>query len=108
MVKERDQVIEELKCFSEEICRKLPVHKVFLFGSYATGNFREGSDIDVGVVLDIENIEDEIAAGVELFQSSIKIDPDIEPFPISLKDFENCEPASILAEIKRHAIFIDF
>ena len=50
--------------------------------SAAAGNFREGSDIDAGVVLDIENIEDEIAAGVELFQSSIKIDPDIEPFPI--------------------------
>ncbi len=46
----REQVHEELLTFVRTLKRELPVSKVYLHGSFATGKIHEGSDIDLVIV----------------------------------------------------------
>jgi len=64
--------------------------KVFLFGSYARGNYTDDSDIDIAVVLnDYTNLLD---IQLELMQIRRKIDSRIEPHPFREKDFDLSNP----------------
>ncbi len=64
--------------------------KVFLFGSYAKGNFTEDSDIDIAVVFkDFKNLMD---IQLELMRLRRKVDSRIEPHPFREKDFELSNP----------------
>jgi len=50
----REQVYEELLAFVRRLKDDLPVSKVYLHGSFATGRIHEGSDIDLVIVGDFE------------------------------------------------------
>ncbi len=48
-----DELMKKLKEISAEIKNKLPsVQKIFLFGSFAKGNYTPESDVDILVILD--------------------------------------------------------
>ena len=44
-----DYSIEEVKCIIAPIAEKYQISKVYLFGSYAKGDYREQSDIDLRI-----------------------------------------------------------
>ena len=46
----RDELIERLRRCAEELSKKLPLKRVILFGSYASGRQTAASDVDVLVV----------------------------------------------------------
>ncbi len=72
--------------------------KVFLFGSYAKGNYHEDSDIDIAVVLkDYNNLMD---IQLDLMRLRRKIDSRIEPHPFREGDFDVNNP--IVNEILQH------
>ena len=66
------------------------IKKVFLFGSYATGNFNENSDIDLAIIF--ENLSDSFDMQVELMKMRRKFDTRIEPHPFSESDFNPFNP----------------
>ena len=72
--------------------------RVFLFGSYAKGNFNEDSDIDIAVVL--KNYSSQIDMQLELMRLRRKIDSRIEPHPFRESEFERSNP--IVDEIIRY------
>lgn len=41
-----------LKAYKSLLSRHFPVREMYLFGSYANGNYKEDSDIDVAIVVD--------------------------------------------------------
>jgi len=48
-----NELMEKLKKISSEIKYKVPaVRKIFLFGSFAKGNYTPESDVDILVILD--------------------------------------------------------
>jgi len=50
--------IEKVKPAIEQVCRRLPVKRLGLFGSALTPNFSQSSDVDVLVIFDSgENID---------------------------------------------------
>ncbi|HHT9132397.1 MAG TPA: nucleotidyltransferase domain-containing protein [Candidatus Tripitaka californicus] len=53
-IERREEILEALRDFVKELKEKLPVHEVFLYGSFATGNIHEGSDIDLIIVGDFK------------------------------------------------------
>jgi predicted nucleotidyltransferase len=47
MALSEDQVIKIIRGFITELRREIPIKEVILFGSYARGNPKEYSDIDL-------------------------------------------------------------
>ena len=64
--------------------------KLFLFGSYAKGNYNEDSDIDIAVVF--KDYNSMIDMQLELMRLRRKIDIRIEPHPFRESEFELSNP----------------
>lgn len=64
---------------------KYDIQRAYLFGSYASGNNNENSDIDLAVVLN--NLSNSFITQVELMKISRKFDTRIEPHPFEESDF---------------------
>jgi len=64
------------------------VEKVILYGSFVSGNTHEGSDIDLAVVSP-DFGQDRYEEGKMLFQIAWRVDPRIEPVPISSESYQN-------------------
>jgi len=58
-----------------------------LFGSYAKGNSRQDSDLDIAVISS-QFGKDRLLERIKLMKISAKIDLRIEPHPIPLKDWQ--------------------
>jgi uncharacterized protein len=64
--------------------------KIYLFGSYAKGNYNDDSDIDIAVILkDYSNLID---MQLELMRLRRKIDSRIEPHPFREREFTLSNP----------------
>jgi len=87
---DKTNVIGIVRQYAELVNSAFKPKKIFLFGSYAKGNYNEDSDIDVAVVLkDFENVID---IQLELMKLRRKIDCRIEPHPFREQDFEQSNP----------------
>ncbi|MDO9351281.1 MAG: nucleotidyltransferase domain-containing protein, partial [Deltaproteobacteria bacterium] len=82
------------------------VERALLFGSYASGNARAGSDLDVAIVSP-DFGKDRFEEGKMLFQVAWRIDPRIEPIPISSKSFENDTWVPLIYEIRQKGIEVE-
>lgn len=98
----RDKIMR----FYQAARQSLPIRKVLLYGSYAKGNARPDSDIDVAVVVDEADHARRIEITTELFGSAFRVDPAIEPKCIFWDEYEDHDKASILAEIIGTAVEI--
>jgi predicted nucleotidyltransferase len=78
--------------------------RIFLFGSYAKGNFNDDSDIDIAVVL--KDYSNELDMQLELMRLRRKIDSRIEPHPFRESEFERSNP--IVNEIIKYGQEIKF
>ena len=80
----------------------IPIEKMVVFGSYARGNAREDSDIDICVVSPKLG-KDEIAESSKLNFLRWKLDNRIEAHPVSSKDFASTA-TPLIFEIKKYGI----
>jgi len=83
-------VIETAQKYLSQIPNQLGVRKAFIFGSYAKGQQREESDIDIAVVL--KNMTDFFDTQMLLMRLRRDIDLRIEPHPIKEEDFTTQNP----------------
>jgi predicted nucleotidyltransferase len=77
---------------------------LFLFGSYAKGNFHKDSDVDIAVISP-QFGKNRLIERIKLMKISSKIDDRIEPHPVSLKDWQEGWK-QIVFEINRTGIKI--
>ena len=89
---------------AELLRRKLGVERMILFGSYARGKIRDGSDLDVCVVSK-QFGKNYLYEGMKLAVIAGRIDPMIEPHPMTPEDLED-PYSSIAQEIREHGIVI--
>jgi predicted nucleotidyltransferase len=90
--------------FVETLNKKgIHVEKAVLFGSYASGNFGPSSDLDLAIVSP-DFGKDKFEEGKMLLQMAWRIDPRIEPIPISSKSYENDTWIPLIYEIKEKGI----
>lgn len=99
MSQEQDIVKEKVRAFYRSAQDAFPIKKVLLFGSWAKGNPREWSDIDVAVVVDEKDHLKRIDIGSALFHYAFEIDPRIEPKIVFYDEYLHPKRASILSEI---------
>jgi len=77
----------------------IPVSKAVLYGSWASGLPCEHSDIDVAIVSPHFG-KDRLSEGQLLLKQSWRIDPRLEPIPLSDKEFERKDWIPLIFEIK--------
>lgn len=95
---DKSNVIDIAKEFAKVVRTKYEYKNIILFGSYAKGNSRNESDIDIAVVF--KDYDDSIDMQLELMRLRRKIDTRIEPHPFKEIDFNNMNP--IVNEILKH------
>jgi predicted nucleotidyltransferase len=84
------EVLNIAREYADEIKSRFDVRKIFLFGSYAKGNYHDDSDIDIAVVfVDYDN---RIERQVELMKLTRNIDSRIEPHPFRESEFTAANP----------------
>lgn len=81
------------------------ITKIVLYGSYANGTFNRDSDIDVAIVSP-DFGRDRFEEGVKLFEIASKIDPRIEPVPISLNSYKKDTWLPLIYEIREKGVEI--
>lgn len=76
----------------------MPGSKIFLFGSYAKGSFKEDSDIDIAVFLPVKyKKHSPVIIFRQICKLTGKYDFDIQPQIFFEDEFEN--PAGIIEEV---------
>jgi predicted nucleotidyltransferase len=64
-----------------------PVKQVFLYGSFARGNYHKDSDIDLAIIM--KELPDPFQTQVNLLKLTWKFDTRIEPHPFDQKDIDS-------------------
>ena len=82
------------------VSRDVKISDAFLFGSYARGQAKADSDIDL-CVISPDFGKDDIEEGQYLFKKTIGVDSRIEPVGYSVKSFDR-EESPLIAEIKKY------
>ena len=100
----KNQPIKVIRKFVKALKQEgIAVDRVILYGSYATGKTRPDSDIDVAVVS--KNFgKDRVEEGMLLFRIAGKIDPRLEPVPISQKIYEDDTWIPLIHEIREKGV----
>lgn len=98
---DKAEAITKLKKFKELLSKQMKFDELILFGSYANGNQREDSDVDVAVVLD-ETSGDYFSTRPLLWKISRAVDDRIEPLIFERKH----DDSGFLEEIYRTGIVI--
>jgi predicted nucleotidyltransferase len=79
------------------------VEKAVLYGSYASGNIHAGSDLDLAIVSP-DFGKDRFEEGKMLLRIAWRVDPRIEPVPISSESYENDTWIPLIYEIRQKGI----
>ena len=98
---DQEKIINIVKKYAELVKQNYSVNQIYLFGSYAKGNAREESDIDVAKILDKIG-DDYLEQSTKLFQLRRKIDLRIEPVLLEL----NNDISGFLKEIQTNGLQI--
>lgn len=96
----RDIIIKFVNILTKKGIR---VEKTVLFGSHASGNIHELSDLDIAIISP-DFGKDRFEEGKMLFQTAWRIDPRIEPVPISSDAYENDTWLPLIYEIRQKGI----
>jgi hypothetical protein len=94
-----DSVIEAVKKYIRELERNnIPIQEAIVFGSYAKGDPKEESDIDIALV-STAFTGDRFEDRRKIVPFRRKIDNRIEPIPFRPEDFE--QGGNLVDEIKK-------
>ncbi len=75
-IERSEEVFEKIRAYVDAVVRRLNPQLVVLFGSFATGDINEGSDVDILVVADFnEGFLERIGTLMELNTFGIPIEP---------------------------------
>jgi len=90
-------VIEKVKQYADIVRQTIPVKRVVLYGSYARGCEKSGSDIDVAIIVDrIDG--DYLELSARLFELVGNIDVRIEPVLLN----ENSDKSGFIESIMKY------
>lgn len=95
------EIINIINKFIKEAEKKgIKIYSVYIYGSYARGNYRKDSDIDVAVISEKFG-KDPFEENVLLRKIAWRVDPRIEPIALSIDDFINGDWIPLVEEIKK-------
>ena len=99
MALSENQVVEIIKGFITALRREIPIKEFLLFGSYAHGNPKEYSDIDLAVISDWFEGKPKIENMQYLSRIAAAYNTLIEALPFTEEEYRNLDKRSFLASI---------
>lgn len=99
-----EEIREIVKRFVAIIeARGIHVDKVVLYGSYSTGSNTPNSDLDLAVISP-QFGKDRFVEGKMLHQLAWRVDPRLQPVPLSPESFEKDTWIPLVHEIRKNGI----
>jgi predicted nucleotidyltransferase len=95
--REVSQVIKNLVSFLKE--NGVKVNRLILFGSYAQGNARSESDLDIAVISETFNNRGLLRRQELLGEAILRLKEPVEAIGYSYKEFQQRRPLSFLSDI---------
>ena len=99
MALSENQVDEIIRGFIKELKREIPIREIILFGSYAHGNPKEYSDIDLAVISDWFKGKPKIENMQYLSRIAAAYNSLIEALPFTEEEYRNLDKRSFLASV---------
>jgi predicted nucleotidyltransferase len=99
MALSEDQVAKIIRGFIAELRREIPIKEFILFGSYAKGDPKEYSDIDLAVISDWFAGKPRIKNMQYLSRVAASYNSLIEALPFTEEEYRNLDKRSFLANI---------
>jgi uncharacterized protein len=93
------EIKKTLKEYVENLSSEITVHSAILFGSYATGDWKADSDIDIAIFSDSFSGMDRTEAIAFLLDKTLPYDIDLQPLAFENKDLENYRDNPFVHEI---------
>ena len=91
--------------YINKLRQQISVEKAILFGSYAKGNYAEGSDVDIAVFSPAFEKMTRIDGLTFLLMQALSYKMDIQPQPFTMKDY--IEQTGLVAEILKTGLEIN-
>ena len=90
-----EDILEKIKSIFREVA---PKAKVILFGSQARGDAKEGSDVDLMVIVDKETLtfDEEMKIAAPLYSLEFETGKIISPHIVTSKEWENASRRTTL------------
>ena len=99
MALSEDQVAKIIRGFIAELKREIPIKEFILFGSYAKGDPKEYSDIDLAVISDWFEGKPRIENMQYLSRIAASYNSLIEALPFTEEEYRNLDKRSFLASV---------
>ncbi len=93
------KVKETLKTYLNNLSKEINIASAILFGSYASGNQHQDSDIDLAVFSDKFSHSNPTPNIAFLLDRALPYDLDIQPLAFPKKDLDNYKDNPFLCEI---------
>ncbi|HET7579671.1 MAG TPA: nucleotidyltransferase domain-containing protein [Bacillales bacterium] len=88
-----EKVNQSVMNYLQDVSRRVKINKAFLYGSYATGNYDEQSDVDVAIFSENFNNQSSVEINAFLFSIARKYkDICIEPIGFNESDIKADNP----------------
>lgn len=88
-----------IRQYIEALRGQISVDRVILFGSYAWGEPRDHSDVDLAVFSHDFRDKDEVKNMQDLFKIASRVDPIIEPHPFHPRELRHLDKRTLLYQI---------
>jgi len=95
----KDKIDGIIKGFIARLSQEIPVKKIILFGSYAYGNPKEYSDIDLAVISDWFKGKTKIENMQYLSRMAANYNSLIEALPFTEEEYNNLDKRTFLASV---------
>ncbi len=99
MALSKDSIDEIIKGFISRLTSEIAVEEVILFGSYAHGNPKEHSDIDLAIVSDSFSDKTRIQNMQYLSRAAAHYNSLIEALPFTAEEYRKLDNRTFLASI---------
>ena len=101
-----EKIKKTLSIFVKRVKEKYSPHKIILFGSYAYGDAREYSDIDIVVVADKYKEKTLFGSAVEMHELISDLEPDINVIAITPKEEKNSAEFPTIRNALLHGVLL--
>jgi|LGVE01.1.fsa_nt_gb predicted nucleotidyltransferase len=102
MALSKDRLDEIVRGFISRLASEITVEEVILFGSYAHGNAKEHSDIDLAIISNWFRDKTRIESMQYLSRVAARYNSLIEALPFSSEEYRKLDNRTFLAGIVKH------